>query len=80
MLSELKTRRRLVGIKQIRKAIEARTVEKIFLADDADPAITAPVAREAAQAGVTCVRVATMRELGQACAIDVGASAAAILK
>ena len=79
MLSELKTKQKIVGIKQIRKALKEKTVEKVFLAVDADPALTAPLIHQAEQEQVPCVRVPTMKELGKACGIDVGASAAAIL-
>ena len=80
MLSELKTRRKLVGIKQIRKALKEKTAETIFLAADADPSLTGPLAAEAEREQISCVSVPTMKELGAACGIDVGASAAAILK
>ena len=80
MLSELKTRRKLIGIKQIRKALKDKSVETVFLAANADPALTAPLARQAEQEQIPCVSVPTMKELGAACGIDVGASAAALLK
>ena len=80
MLSELKTRRKLVGIKQIRKALKENTVETIFLAADADPALTGPLASQAEREQSPRVSVPTMKELGAACGIDVAASAAAILK
>ena len=46
MLDELKTARRVVGIKQLRKALTAGGVKTVYLAEDADPALTDPIAQQ----------------------------------
>lgn len=79
MLSELKTSRKLVGIKQIRRALEEGNVCKVFLAHDADPSLTEPLAVLCEQKGIPVCIVPTMVELGAACKIDVKAAAAAII-
>lgn len=79
MLDELKTANKVVGIKQLRKAIAAGKVRKVFLAADADPMLTEPLAEQCSARKIEVIFVPTMRELGAACGISVNASAAAIL-
>lgn len=79
MLDELKTADKVVGIKQLRKAIAAGKVKKVFLAADADPMLTEPVLAQCREQKITVVSVPTMRQLGAACSIPVDAAAAAIL-
>ncbi len=79
MLSELKTCRKVVGTKQLRKALARGEIRLVFLAEDADPAVTEPLAALAEAGSVQIVRVRTMRELGAACGIAVGAAAAGLL-
>ena len=80
MLQALKTAKKVVGIKQLKKALKEGIAQTVFLAQDADPQLTAPIAALCQANGVTCLPVKTMAELGQACGIDVGAAAAAIVK
>ena len=77
-LSELSAAQVLVGAKQIKKALKNGTVQQVYLAANADPIITEPIALLCAQGGVACAWVKTMSELGQACGIEVGATAAAV--
>lgn len=79
MLAELKTSRKVVGLKQIRKALLEGSVTKVFLADNADPRLTQPLAEQCEAMQIPVCRVKTMAELGTACQIDVGAAAAAII-
>ena len=79
MLDELKTANKVVGIKQLRKALAAGKVKKVFLAADADPMLTDPVAEQCRALEIAVVSVPTMRQLGAACDISVAAAAAAIL-
>lgn len=79
MLEELKQGNTVVGIKQLRRALDGGKVKKVFLAEDADPVLIDPVAQLCAEIGVECEAVQTMRALGAACGISVGAAAAAIL-
>ncbi|MBO4211689.1 MAG: ribosomal L7Ae/L30e/S12e/Gadd45 family protein [Oscillospiraceae bacterium] len=80
MLRELRQIPSVVGVRQLRKAICAGEVCRVFLADDADPAVTEPVETLAGEHMIPIVRVCTMKELGRACGIAVGASAAGLLK
>ena len=80
MLDELKTEKKVVGIKQLRRALTDQTAELVFLAKDADPALTEPLMAQCREGGVEVVSDVTMAELGKACGICVGAAAAAILR
>ncbi len=79
MLNELNTSRKVVGTKQLRKALQRGEIRLVFLAEDADPAITEPLRDMAERLTVPVRPVSSMRELGRACGIAVGASAAGLL-
>ena len=78
-LVNLRNQKVVVGAKQLRKAFLKNTVRWVFLAENADPAITEPVAVQCQQNSVPHTWVATMADLGHACGIDVGAAAAAVI-
>ncbi len=80
MLTELKNAAKVVGIKQLRRALRDGACRKVFLAEDAQARITAPIVQECEHAGIPIEWAATMRELGQACGIEVGAAAAGLLQ
>lgn len=79
MLDQLKTNRKVVGIKQLRKSLRDGQVIRVFLAENADPRLTDPVSEECERLGVELILVPTMAELGKACGISVGAAAAGLL-
>ena len=79
MLEELKTAKKVVGIKQLRRALKDRSAKLVFLAKDADPALTGPLLAQCRENGVEVVTDITMSELGKACGISVGASVAVLL-
>ena len=70
----------LVGAKQIRKALTSGNARRVYLACNADPAITEPIAALCRQNGVSCAWVKSMKDLGEAAGIEVGAAAAAAVK
>jgi large subunit ribosomal protein L7A len=70
----------VIGIKQVCKAINRGVVESVYVADDAEDRVMQPLKELCDKHGVTIVRIATMKELGSACGIEVGAAAAALLK
>ena len=73
-------RRKVVGTKQVTRALKAGAAARAYVANDADTFIYQQVVRAAEEAGVPCVRVNTMKELGMVCGVDVSAAAAAVLK
>ena len=80
MLTELASSNRVVGVKQSRKAIKNGRAARVFLALDADPAITEPIEAECTAVGIPVCVENTMAQLGRACCITVGAAVAVILK
>ena len=71
---------RVVGAKQVTRALKAGKASRAYVANDADTFIFQMVVRAAEEAGVPCVRVATMKELGMVSGVDVAAAAAAVLR
>ena len=72
--------RKVVGMKQVLRALKAGTVSRVYVGNDADTFIYQQVVRSAESAGVPCVRVASMKELGMICGVDVPAAAAGLLR
>ena len=68
--------KRVAGVKQSRRAIREGRARRAYLASDADPALTGPIAAECAAAGIPVDTEWTMAQLGRACGIAVGASVA----
>ena len=69
----------VVGAKQLKKAVEAGRVRYVFLAENADPAVTQTIALLCRSQEIQTIWVPGMAELGRACGIEVGAAAAAVV-
>lgn len=69
----------VVGAKQLRKAMNSGRAQQVFLAENADPAITGPILEMCSNLSIRFTWVRSMTELGQACGIEVGAAAAAVV-
>ncbi|MCL2031455.1 MAG: ribosomal L7Ae/L30e/S12e/Gadd45 family protein [Oscillospiraceae bacterium] len=67
-------------MKQTHRAVREGLAERVFLAGDAEEHIRRPVLELCAETGTPLEAVGSMKELGQACGIEVGASVAALLK
>ena len=72
--------KRVVGLKQTVKTIKNETAAKVYLAKDADNYITKTVLDACENKDIKIVYINTMKELGEACGISIGASTAAVLK
>lgn len=77
MLTELENAAKVVGVKQVRRALSAGQAKCLYLAKDADPQLTGPLEHQAGERGVNVVWADSMKALGRACGIAVGASVAA---
>ena len=77
--SDLEHPSKVVGVKQVRRALANGTAQRLYLARDADPHLTQALEEQASQQGVETVWANSMRELGRDCGTAVGASAAAEL-
>jgi len=71
---------RAVGTNQTAKAIGRGRAQVVYIAKDADRRVVEGVVTAAKGANLEIVEVDSMREIGRACGISVGAAAAAILK
>jgi len=71
---------KVVGARQVVRALKAGTASRVYVCTDADTFIYQQVIRAAEDAGVSCVRMSSMKELGAACGVDVPTAAAALLK
>lgn len=76
----VKETRLVSGVKQTLRALRSGMAEAVYIAEDASPQVTDPVAAAAEEAGIPVTLFPTMRELGRFCGIAVGCSCAARLK
>ena len=79
-MEALAAKEKVVGLKQVRRAVASGKVRKVYLACDADPRLTEPVEALCQAAGIAVVTDYTMAQLGRACSIAVGPAAAAALE
>jgi large subunit ribosomal protein L7A len=80
VLEVLKSSSKAIGIKQTLKAVESKTAVKVFIAKDADEKITGNLKELCRANEIEIVYVDTMKQLGKTVGIEVGASAACILR
>jgi large subunit ribosomal protein L7A len=79
MLSRLKTGEKLVGVNQARKAVIKGTAKAVFIAEDAERRIVLPIRELCESSNIEVIPVSTMKKLGEACGIEVGAAVAVLL-
>jgi large subunit ribosomal protein L7A len=70
----------VIGTKQTVKALKEGKALEVIIAEDADPSIVDKVMEAAKEANVPVTKVDSMKKLGKACKIQVGAAAVAILR
>ena len=80
MLEMLKNAQKVVGTRRLIRAIQNGEIEEAYVARDADLFILRQVREACAAAGVRMVEVDTMKELGQACGVEVKTASAGIRK
>lgn len=80
MLDELKHYKKAVGVKQSTKAIEGGNATKIFIARDCEQRVVKGIIELCEKQSVPITYVASMKQLGKACGIEVEAAVACILK
>lgn len=69
----------VIGTKQTVKALKKNNAKKVIIAKDADPKIISDVVQMATENNVPIQYAESMRKLGKACGIDVGAATVAVL-
>lgn len=72
--------RRVVGTKQVLRALDEGKIARAYVAQDADLLLTKRVVDRCYDMDIPCTQVESMEKLGRACGIDVKAAAAGLLK
>ena len=80
MIQELSGPNKVVGAKQAKRTLRDGRAVRRFMAMDADPRLLQPLVQEAVNRQVPVSQVSTMKELGAACGIAVGAAVAVLTK
>ena len=79
MLHELENSPKVVGVKQVRRALLSGRATRVYLARDADPQLAQSLERQARERGVDITWAESMKALGRACGIAVGAACGAVV-
>ncbi|AMP20316.1 50S ribosomal protein L7Ae/L30e/S12e/Gadd45 [endosymbiont 'TC1' of Trimyema compressum] len=80
-LDELKiAKRRTVGTKQTKKALQNSQLKAVYVAMDAEHKVTKPLVEIINKKGLPICWVETKYKLGKACGIEVGTAIAGVLK
>ena len=74
------TEKLIVGTKQLLRALSKNQVAHVFVAEDADEFVYRRVRAAAEEAGIPVTVIPTMKELGEACKIQVPTASAGILQ
>ena len=80
MLEKLKNASKVVGTRRLLRSIQNGEIAEVYVARDADLFILRQVREACNSAGVRMVEVDTMKELGQACGVEVKTASAGIRK
>lgn len=80
MVSEFDKKTLKTGFKEVMGVLSQNRAVRVIIANDCDDKIKIPVSEAAKNAGIVPEYAETMRELGKACGIEVGASCAATIK
>lgn len=75
-----KAKKIVVGTRQTTKAVESGAALVVYVADDAEEKVVAPLVQSCEAKGIRVCRVASMAEIGRACSIKVGAATAAVIE
>lgn len=68
-----------IGTKQATRMVEQGIAQEVIVAKDADPRITSKMVNLCKRMGVQVTYVDSMKLLGKACGIEVGAAMAAVV-
>lgn len=71
---------RVVGLKQVTRALRDGRAERVYLCTDADEFLYRQVEALCAEKGVALTKLDDMKELGKLCGVDVKTATAALLK
>lgn len=80
MLESLKTSKKTIGVRQSLKAVENGLAQMVLIANDADEKVVRNIKEICAANDVKVIYVDSMKQLGKACGIEVGAAVACVLR
>lgn len=80
MISKLKSDNRIVGAKQVKRALNSSSAVAVFIADDAEKKVTNEIVEICKMEQIQIIHVDTMENLGKACGIEINAAVAALIK
>lgn len=78
MLDDIKNVKKAVGLRQTLKEIEAGNVKTVIIAKDAEEKILSNIESICISKNIEMIYVDSMKLLGKACGIDVGAAVVSI--
>ena len=78
MLEQLRHATKTIGLKQTIRLVEAGGAKCVYIAQDADERVVGKLRGLCSEKGVEVLAVESMKVLGKACGIDVGAAVAAL--
>lgn len=79
-MHRLNSSNKVAGVKQTKLAALENSAQVVYLASDAVPTMTEPIAQLCREKGIELVENCTRKELAKACKLDVLCAAAAVLK
>lgn len=71
---------KVIGSKQVQRALKAGTLSRVYIAEDIDTFLYQKVRRAAEAAGVPVQTVNSSAELGRACGLEIASAAAGLPK
>ncbi len=74
------TKLRVVGTGEVIKVLRVGNARKVFIAKDATQTVIEPVLKLCKENKIEVLQTLSMKELGAACGIQVGAASAALLR
>ena len=80
MTLKLGTDKKVVGTKQVKRALAEDQVKQVYIAQDAEKTVVNQIIQICKEQQIQIVYIESMKKLGEACNIDVNAATAALLK
>lgn len=80
MISKLTDCNKIVGAKQVKRALKNEEIQTVFIAEDAEKDITNEIEQLCNNEDIQVIYIENMKKLGDACGIDVNAAVAALIK
>ena len=71
---------RVVGVRQVLRAVKEDRAQEVFLAMDADSRLRAQIEQEVREKGLPLHMISTLEELAALCRVDVPSAAACLIR